>query len=120
MREILYRAKTLGKGKWIFGIPRKTPLGNWLMRDNGDGAGLAIDPGTLGQSTGIEDIDGHVIFEGDTIRVSVFPTEYAVIYDSDRCSFIGVSGDGRRIHLSSYRRYTITGNIHDDHGKDMQ
>ncbi len=64
-REFKFRAKTTD-GKWMYGIPYKTPLGFWSMRDK-DGTGYCIDPDTIGQFTECYDVTGREIYEDDIL-----------------------------------------------------
>lgn len=66
-RKFLFRGKHLDTGKWLYGS---------LITTNGltaistyDGAVRSVDPGTVGQYTGIEDNDHEPIFEGDILKV---------------------------------------------------
>ena len=66
MRKIEYRAIDRSDGGWVYGIPYKTDLGNWMMRDDG-GAIYPIDPETIGEWTGLKDKNGKEIYEGDIL-----------------------------------------------------
>ena len=81
MREIKFRAKTLQEGKWIYGFyahfvdsfrGRETHRIFSGMADSDTEDFFPtyddIDPSTLGEFTGIQDIKGKDIYEGDIVR----------------------------------------------------
>ena len=86
MREILFRGKSKGNGKWVEGN---------LLTDKGGNASIAlimeparnsvlepVIPETVGQYTGVDDINGNKIFDGDIVRL---------LYDGD---YITTAGNG--------------------------
>ena len=68
MREILYRARErvgMENGQWCYGQPYRY-RGTWLMCDAAGKLRL-IDPKTICEWTGLHDMGGKQIFEGDRL-----------------------------------------------------
>lgn len=117
MREIKFRGKELGTGKWVQGdlhilctrphihIPYKS----------------YIDLSTIGQFTGLRDINGKDIYEGDIIKSSHGTLHY-IVYDNDLACFKAVVA--RYNPLGEYETLSkgwvvqfnkeVIGNIHDN------
>ena len=70
-REILLRARI--KGKWVYGDLLEYPAGEFQIwtkiRENGGHNYVVDEPETIGQFTGLFDLNGKRIFDGDVIAV---------------------------------------------------
>ena len=76
MKEILFRAKTVGdKPRWVYGYYAKTtydvgmPSGIPIIVDDG-GDWDKINPETLCEFTGLYDGNGTRVFDGDILQIS--------------------------------------------------
>lgn len=78
MREILYRAKRLADGKWIYGyyFEQDMPDGKRsyirTLQTDRFGTDFSVDPATVGEYTGLQDKNGNKIFEGDIINIETY------------------------------------------------
>lgn len=129
----LYRGKQMGNDEWIEGgifVGKNT----WIVTTDAFGAFKHnfVEPSSVGQYTGMIDMNGNKIFEGDVIQVhdnygSYLSVKGVVHYHAPRFT-IDVKGKYPYSHeiVSSSKfqdmqatitvdyKYEIIGNIHDD------
>ena len=86
-RDIVFRGKSKSTGEWVFGnlfdkdTKGRTHIGTTVRRC------FDIDPETVGQFTGIMDISGEDLFEGDIYNMGDDNIRYVVVWRN--CMFIG-------------------------------
>ena len=118
-REILFRGKRIDNGEWVYGDlihnidcvkvrERETDI-NRIAKS------YEVIPETVGQFTGLKDINGKKIFEGDIVTGLFNYTDIIghIVYGSDATFFIerkGLYGIG----LNNAEDWLeVIGNIHD-------
>lgn len=103
MREYLFRGKRVDNGEWVEGfLVSPCHIGDWVLCD-------PIDPETVGQYTGLTDMNGKRIFEGDIVGVDgkcyeVLAEEGCWIIVADGWDFLATNND----------EIEVIGNIHDN------
>lgn len=135
MREILFKAKRMDNGGWVYGYyvkrdnmaviyPEKTEIISKSLakelRPNHPVKStqkkireiFPVDPSTVCQYTGLEDMNGVKIFEGDLCLHC--DEKYVVHYDEDEGMFV-IEGDIVCINFGTIypKEIEIVGNIHD-------
>lgn len=80
-REILFRGKDIETGEWLYGNFVKTP-NHVYISTCGEASPKKVEPETVGQYTGLTDMNGTKIFEDDIIQSYHHrePMGVAVIY----------------------------------------
>src|SRR5574344_1351083 len=65
MEEILFRGKECTEGKWIVGSLVNRGESSSIVTETGNY--IDVDPKTVGQFTGVRDVNGVPVFEGDVL-----------------------------------------------------
>ena len=141
MRKIFFRGKRVDNGKWVCGyyVLRKRPYfkdkganfehiicDNLVIDDFNDKQFVdtipitySVDPETIGQYTGLTDMNGKKIFEGDlclcnrNISKRIDKRVFEIKFDTDYGGFLG-EGGALRIYPEDFYMCEIVGNIYDD------
>lgn len=122
MQKILFRGKSVETGEWIYGylIRREERSGyacaGKCFIDNGQPFNKAVEvvPITVGQYTGVNDVDGEKIFEGDVLRTTYDDSEYIVRFNETTGAFRLVFENGVKTSaMWSGDRYRRCGTVFD-------
>lgn len=100
MRTIRFRGKT-DSGGWVYGSLLTWPDGKAMIYDtlltDGSMGGHKVSPDTVGQFTGLKDMKGREVYEGDIVHTRS-GGEYEIRYEYGEWQLIGM--DSRWLSLS--------------------
>lgn len=114
MKEILFRGKRVDNGEWVYGwyaplvCNDKTVIPS--IKDS-NGSDWRVEPGTVGQFTGLCDKNGKKIFEGDIVE-SPRGTKGFIEWQNAECAFlVNIGDDWQTMDDCPYK---VISNIYDD------
>ena len=120
MREILFRAKRMDNGGWVYGYysPANMPLmgcvGHFI--NEGGYKAVEIDPETVCQFTGLTDENNVKIFEHDIVQDGIECAE--ILWDEEDAKFIMDGGDVYDIYgdfgVIDAKQVMVAGNTFDN------
>lgn len=127
MREILFRGKRIDNGEWVYGnycgaeYLTKEGIEHLIIEVPRNASSEPIIPETVGQYTGLTDMNGKKIFEGDIIVFNrkrnlpyykVIPE--VVFYDERNAQFTRVASPYATLQKDMMSECEVIGNIHDN------
>lgn len=121
MREIKFKAKRLDNGKWIYGDLNHFVDGVYISNDHGCNI-AQVDPDTVCQFTGFQDMAGTDIYEGDILVSCVYPF-YICSHSNDKFNpdYVGIVSWNEhvgRFELKLRKNYSIQGK--DPYGNELR
>jgi uncharacterized phage protein (TIGR01671 family) len=120
MRIIKFRGRSKVSNEWYYGSLEKIKAQNqteYYIIDELENSQF-IEPRTVGQFTGLLDIEGKEIYEGDILTSKYeHPTFDVVFWDTDELAF-ALNNSGAVVGLSSVMvkeyKLRVIGNIYDN------
>ena len=124
MREILFRGKRVDNGEWVYGYYHSYDIScagktkicctyHVIRADN-------VYPETVGQYTGLKDVNGKKIFEGDTVEGLFYYGQRilgVVVFKGGACGLEWARGGVKEFdgfNQTCNIEYEVIGNIHDN------
>lgn len=115
MREIKFRGRTLDEKPvhWVYGYLNNDEGGLYICQPFN--AKVYVDPETVGQFTGMEDVNGSQIYEGDVVELKNWDGNKVrgVVVHDDRYAMFGIARYND-IHNILHKKPKLVGNVFDN------
>lgn len=125
MRDIKFRGKRADNGQWVYGYLIKDCDDNKFYITNTRAIYHEVNPDTIGQYTGLKDINNKEIYEGNIVLISMSmiygkPIEQncKVWFEERLSSFVCNWGNNPPVRIGSFcnTAFEVIGNIYDNPG----
>ena len=115
MRTIKFRAQDIASNKWLYGDLRHHKDDVCIFKQEGN-SGEQVKRDTIGQFTGLYDVDGQEIYEGDILKVGSEKTKIEVRFVRGVFAFLwnGNIDDEFPCNAPTQEWAKVVGNIHDN------
>lgn len=121
LNDILFRGKRVDIGAWVEGVAFPHDNGRVTMfrqhRMDGSLIGNEVDPDTVGRYSGLSDINGTKIFEGDIVQNVTNGKTAAVQWFSEHGAFMLWRKSENQVYWlydNNFSNIEVIGNIHDN------
>ena len=115
MREIFFRGKRVDNGKWVCGYLVIDDFNDKQFVDTIP-ITYSVDPETIGQYTGLTDMNGNKIFEGDIVKNIITGEKGVIQWFDERSAFMMWNRTKNAIYFlydKTFSNIRIVGNVFD-------